>query len=104
MTQTFYPAFNSTELADNSNKAITIDNQHILVCKANGEYYAVQNQCTHQRSELEGGRIRNCFISCPLHGVRFDLRNGNPKGELTRIPLKTFEVRVNEAGMLEVAI
>jgi nitrite reductase/ring-hydroxylating ferredoxin subunit len=38
-----------------------------------------------------------------LHGVRFDLRDGTPMGQLTREALPTYEVRVID-GMIEVAV
>ena len=100
-THTLFPA---ADLGDNSAKAVTVEGQNILVCKANGNYYAVVNNCTHQNAELAGGRIRNCFLSCPLHGVRFDLRTGAPKGELTKVPLKTFNISVNDSGDLELEL
>ena len=98
----FQPAFADAELSDNDSRAVTISGQKVLVCRAGGELYAVQNRCTHQEAELEGGRIRGCFISCPLHGVRFDLSDGTPMGQLTREALATYEVRVVD-GMIEVA-
>lgn len=100
---TFQPAFPDSELGDNQSQATTLGGRHILICRAGGTLYAVENRCTHQEAELEGGRIRGCFISCPLHGVRFDLRDGSPMGQLTRVPLPTFEVRVVD-GVIEVAV
>ena len=99
----YQPAFSDTELADNDSRAVIINGSMVLICRAAGELYAVQNRCTHQEAELEGGRIRGCFISCPLHGVRFDLRDGTPMGQLTRKALSTYEVRVMD-GMIEVAL
>jgi 3-phenylpropionate/trans-cinnamate dioxygenase ferredoxin subunit len=99
----FQPALTDNELSDNDSRAVTINGRKVLICRAGGELYAVENRCTHQEAELEGGRIRGCFISCPLHGVRFDLRSGEPMGQLTRVPLPTFEVRVVD-GTIEVAV
>jgi 3-phenylpropionate/trans-cinnamate dioxygenase ferredoxin component len=64
----------------------------ILVCNAGGTHYAIENRCTHQDTPLHEGRIRNGLISCPLHGVRFDLKTGEPRGDLTRIAVRTFAV------------
>ncbi len=91
------------ELSENKSQGIELRSKKVLLCKAGGEVFAVENRCTHQDAELEGGRIRGCFISCPLHGVKFDLRNGAPMGQLTRIPLATYDVRVVD-GMIEVAV
>ncbi len=99
----FQPAFADTELSDNDSRAVTISGQRVLICRAGGTLYAVENRCTHQDAELEGGRIRGCFISCPLHGVRFDLRDGSAMGQLTKTPLTVYQVR-EVAGMIEVAV
>ena len=96
----FQPAFPDAELDDNQSRAITLDGQRILICRAGGTLYAVENRCTHQEAELEGGRIRGCFISCPLHGVRFNLETGEPMGELTRTPVQTFAVSEEEDSIL----
>lgn len=102
MAEHFHRLFATETLAPNSSKTVEVGGEQILVCNANGEFYAVQHMCTHQRAELEGGRIRNCMISCPLHGARFDLRDGSTKGQLTNISLKTYPVRVVD-GFVEVA-
>jgi len=94
--------FAAGDIEDNKNKAVDIDGKSILICKSGGEFFAIDNMCTHQRAELEGGRIRNCFLSCPLHGIRFDLRTGEPKGELTKIPVKTYPISINDDGNLVV--
>lgn len=100
----FHDVFPASELDDNTSKAITLEGKNILICNAGGELYAVNNICTHQHAELEGGRIRNCFISCPLHGVRFNLETGKPMGQLTNVPLPTYPLEVSEAGMIRVGL
>ena len=104
MTSSTHTLFPASDLDDNSSKDLTVDGKKILVCKSNGEFYAVENNCTHQKAELTDGRIRNCFLSCPLHGVRFDLRNGVPKGELTKVPLTTYKVSVSDDGLLQLKL
>ncbi len=104
MTTTADTLIAAIDITDNQTVAVTLEGKNILICKANGDYYAVDNQCTHQRAELTGGRIRNCYLACPLHGVRFDLRTGMPKGELTRVPLKTYPVSVAEDGNLHLEL
>ncbi|MGB2260782.1 MAG: Rieske (2Fe-2S) protein [Porticoccaceae bacterium] len=101
ITDTLIPA---VDISDKQTVPVTLDGKNILICKANGEFYAVDNQCTHQRAELTGGRIRNCYLACPLHGVRFDLRTGQPRGELTRVPLKTYDVSLADNGNLQVEL
>ncbi|MFT7221809.1 MAG: 3-phenylpropionate/trans-cinnamate dioxygenase ferredoxin subunit [Candidatus Azotimanducaceae bacterium] len=90
-------------LVDNTTLAIELNGEKILLCNAAGEHYAVENRCSHQNTPLENGRIRQGYICCPLHGVRFDLKTGEPKGELTRISLKTFPVN-EENGKIRITL
>jgi len=101
ITDTLIPA---VDISDKQTVPVTLNGKNILICKANGEFYAVDNQCTHQRAELTGGRIRNCYLACPLHGVRFDLRTGQPLGELTRVPLKTYDVSLADNGNVQLEL
>ena len=94
----------ATDITNSQTVAVTLDGKNILICNANGDFYAVANLCTHQRAVLTGGRIRNCFLACPLHGVRFDLRTGKPIGELTRVPLKTYAIGLADNGNLKIEI
>ncbi len=103
MADHFYDVMDSADLAAGKNKAVTIEGISVLVCNVDNEYFAVENRCTHQESELEGGRIRNGMIACPMHGVLFDVRTGCGKGPLGRKPLRTFALRIND-GRVEVSL
>ncbi|MFP6794238.1 MAG: Rieske 2Fe-2S domain-containing protein [Pseudomonadales bacterium] len=89
-------------LALNSSEVLELEGESILLCNSGGSHFAIRNQCTHQNSPLAEGRVRNGFISCPLHGVRFDLSTGEPRGTLTRVPVKTYAVR-DEDGMIVIS-
>ena len=91
----------ASELADRESRVVTIDGNEILVCNSGGQFYAIDNRCPHAQSELAGGRIRRGMISCPLHGMLFDLATGEPKGALTDRPLTRYTVRTVD-GEIEV--
>ncbi|WP_435216726.1 Rieske (2Fe-2S) protein [Luminiphilus sp. nBUS_07] len=99
----YIPVLQLQSLAPNSSEVVTVDGCEVLLCHADGEVFAVENRCTHQQAPLAGGRIRRGHVSCPLHGVRFNLRTGEPVGQLTRVPLKTFDVLVDD-GMVAVKV
>lgn len=103
MSETFVAAFPASELPERNSRIFRFQDHEILVCHAAGGFYAVQNRCSHAESPLDQGRIRRNLISCPLHGMLFDLTTGEPKGRLTRVPLKTYPVRVVD-GVVEVDV
>lgn len=103
MSTQFHHVMDCADLPPGSNKAVEIAGESILICNANNEFFAVQNRCTHQNSPLEGGRIRNGLIACPLHGVMFDVRTGCGRGQMGRVPLRTYALQVVE-GRIEVSL
>ena len=66
-----------------------------------GQYYAVQRQCSHAAMDLDGGRVRGASIVCPHHGARFDLKSGRVLGPPAWAPIAAFPTRVKD-GMVEV--
>ena len=92
------------DYGDRTSKVLETDGGlSILVCRTNGELYAVENRCSHLDQELDGGAIKKCYIFCPAHGARFDLRDGAPSGTLTIMPIRTFPVR-EEGGRVVVTV
>lgn len=82
------------DVPEGTNKSFRLGGRHILIARAPMGLFAVGAICTHQQQELEGGRMKACFLFCPLHGVRFDLRDGKPTGTLTDEPLPTWPVKI----------
>jgi len=56
----------------------TVDD--IAVVLSDGEYYAIDNTCTHEEASLAEGWIEAGTIECPLHGSAFCLRDGEVQG------------------------
>lgn len=98
----FIRVLNEEDLPAGENRAVDAFGTSVLICRTAEGIFAVTNECTHQKNPLEGGRMRGHHIFCPVHGVRFDLRNGCPAGRLTDQPLQCFEVRARDGG-IEVA-
>jgi 3-phenylpropionate/trans-cinnamate dioxygenase ferredoxin subunit len=65
------------EIPPNSSKLVEIDNIRIALFNLNGEYYAIEDVCTHDGGPLVEGEIVNGHeVRCPRHGARFDIRTG----------------------------
>lgn len=74
----------------------------VLVVNLDGEYFAVDNVCSHDYAELSEGEIEGDEVVCPLHGARFDLRTGEVTAPPAYEALRTYATRVN-GGVVEVA-
>ena len=62
------------ELKDNEMRMVTITDldREILICRINGEFYALSPFCTHYGAPLEEGILSNGRIICPWHHACFD--------------------------------
>ncbi len=66
----------------------------IAVFNADGDFYAVDDTCTHQDASLADGWLEGCLIECPLHAAAFDLRTGEPTCPPAKQALRTHRVTV----------
>jgi nitrite reductase/ring-hydroxylating ferredoxin subunit len=76
-------------------EAIRVDGEvPIAVFNADGEFYAIDDTCTHQDASLADGWLEGCQVECPLHASTFDLRNGKVSGPPAKVPVRTHAVTV----------
>ena len=47
-------------------------------CARDGDFYAINDVCSHADVSLSEGEVDGRTIECWLHGSRFDLRTGQP--------------------------
>ena len=89
------------ELAPGSHRVVDADGAQIVVFNLGGEYYAIEDVCTHDGGQLTGGTIEGEEIVCPRHGARFCIRTGAALTAPAYEPVATFPVRV-ENGVIQV--
>ena len=82
------------ELKPGEMKRVSIDGKPLLLANAEGEYYCVDEMCSHEDYSLYFGCIQGKRIKCSLHGSYFDLASGQPLNEPADCPLRTYPVRV----------
>lgn len=90
------------ELEENKLIVVETEGENILVTKINGEFYAVENNCTHENLPLNGGEIYQGQIQCPHHGARFDLKTGKATQFPAVVELKTYEIKIENDDVLVV--
>ncbi len=48
----------------------------VAVFHDEGEFFALDDTCTHQEASLAEGWVEDGEVECPLHAARFSLRTG----------------------------
>jgi 3-phenylpropionate/trans-cinnamate dioxygenase ferredoxin subunit len=91
------------ELPADAKKVVTVAGVPVLLCHSDDRIFAVRNECSHAHEALDCGRMKYGWISCPVHGARFDLETGEPLNPPATEPLTIFEVLIVGAA-IEVAV
>jgi 3-phenylpropionate/trans-cinnamate dioxygenase ferredoxin subunit len=55
---------------------VEIDQYSLVVFNVAGEYYAIDDVCSHDGGPVGDGELEGMEIICPRHGARFDIRTG----------------------------
>jgi len=87
-----------SELPTGERKLVEWEDLEIGVFNCRGEYFAIEDRCSHDDGPLAEGEFDagTCTVECPRHGSLFDLRTGRPKTLPAYEPVETFPVRVEE--------
>ena len=89
------------ELPPGAWRTVDVDGAHIAVFNVGGEFYAIEDVCSHDGGILTGGQVDGDQIVCPRHGARFCIRTGAALTAPAYEPAARFPVRV-EGGEVQV--
>lgn len=73
----------------------------VLVVRRGEQVYAISNVCSHAGGPLDEGELAGDVVTCPWHGSKFCVRDGDVRGGPATFSQPAFEVRVRE-GLVEV--
>ena len=91
------------ELPPGEWRTADLDGTPVVVFNIDGEYYAIEDVCTHDGGQLTGGRVEGDVIECPRHGARFDVTTGAVTQLPAFEPVETHPVRVQD-DTIEVSV
>jgi 3-phenylpropionate/trans-cinnamate dioxygenase ferredoxin component len=74
--------------------ATAADGTDVVIVRAGGEWFALEDRCSHQDFPLSDGDVEGEVIECIYHGAKFDLRTGKALSLPAIRPVKTFPVEI----------
>ena len=90
-------------MADGEHLVVDVDGYDVAVFKIDGQFYAIEDVCTHDGAEIASGELDGDEIICPRHGARFCVKTGQVKCAPAYEDVETFPVRI-QAGRLQVGV
>ena len=100
---TWQTVANVSEIPPERVAVFQIGDHDVAVCNVNGEFYAIDDLCTHAGGSLDQGELEGDEIECPRHGARFDVRTGAAVQLPAFEPVETHEVRL-EGDTVQVGV
>jgi len=93
-------ACKTTEIVSGQMKKITVNGKEIVVSNFDGNYFAIDDTCTHSGASLSEGKLDGQIVTCDWHGAKFDCKNG----KLVKFPgeimdLKSYKIVIESENI-----
>ena len=101
----FVKVAKTSDIPDPGKQLLELDDHLLVLFHVDGQFYCLDDVCTHDGGPLGEGELCDHAIGCPRHGAKFDIRSGKvlsmPATEATtahevRVEGEDVLVRVNE--------
>ena len=92
-----------SEIPDQKGTCVEVEGKSIAVFNLGGEFYAIDDTCTHQGGPLSDGAVDGEEVECPWHGARFKVKTGEVAGPPAFEGVKHYAVRI-DGGDIEIEV
>ncbi len=72
-----------------------VDGKRVALCNVDGQFYAIDDVCTHDGGPLDQGVLEGNRVECPRHGAKFDVTTGRAVVLPAVRPVQTYAVVVD---------
>jgi nitrite reductase/ring-hydroxylating ferredoxin subunit len=93
----------TAEVGPGSAICVEVQGKQIALFNVDGDYFAIDDTCTHSGGPLSQGMCEDAIVTCPWHGMRFDVKTGEPLGPLSVHGVTAYSVVV-EGDELKIEI
>jgi len=90
----FVKAAKTTEIESGQARLVDVKGKAIALFNVEGEFFAIDNPCTHRGGPLAEGEISGHEVTCPWHGATFNFRTGEVVGPPAQRSVGCYGVRV----------
>ena len=64
------------DLPQGKGMAVDAEGKRIAVFNVDGNYFAIDGECTHAGGPLSEGELNGTTVTCPWHGATFNVQTG----------------------------
>ncbi|HBE70615.1 MAG TPA: biphenyl 2,3-dioxygenase [Planctomycetaceae bacterium] len=90
----FLAAAKVADVPEGGKLCLEVDDRFVVIVHLDGQYYCVDDVCTHDGGPLGDGELDEGCLVCPRHGAKFDVRTGEAAEMPATEPTARHEVKV----------
>ena len=90
----FVKVATTNEIEPGQARLVNVQGKSIALFNVEGQFFALDNTCTHRGGLLAEGEISGHEVTCPLHGATFDIQTGEVLGPPAQRAVARYGVRV----------
>lgn len=85
--------------APGSARRVDVEGVQVAIVATAGDYYAIDDTCSHDEVSLTDGEVEGHTVECWLHGSRFDVRTGEALCRPARKPVDVYDIKIDGDGV-----
>jgi nitrite reductase/ring-hydroxylating ferredoxin subunit len=89
----------SDEVSLGNPRQVTAGDKKITILKLDGDFFAIDDTCTHKGGPLSEGEINGEEVTCPWHEAVFNIKTGELVSGPAWVAVGRYKVRVTEQGI-----
>jgi len=89
-------------LPEGNGRTVHVKGREVALYNVDGQFFAIDDVCTHRGASLGAGFMDNGHVFCPLHGWEFDVKTGACLSNCAK-PVKSYPTRVVD-GWVEICV
>lgn len=89
-----------SELPLGGKKLVEVDGLPVAIFNVDGDFYAIEDVCTHDGGPLAEGELKGDEVECPRHGARFSVRTGVALCMPAVEPIECYKVKIEGDNIL----
>jgi 3-phenylpropionate/trans-cinnamate dioxygenase ferredoxin subunit len=72
----FVKSVRASDIPDPGQQMLEVEDRIVVLMHVGGEFFCLDDVCTHDGGPLSDGTLDDHTIACPRHGAKFDIRSG----------------------------
>ena len=65
----------ASQISEDGKIYLEIAERFVVLIRAGGDFYCIDDVCTHDGGPLGEGELEGFELACPRHGAKFDIRS-----------------------------